>query len=271
MDLGNISICKGEFEECVNGFLDKLEKDPVPTFFLIDPFGFSSIKYETLNRIMKIPKTEILLNFMYNAISRFITYEGIEQTLTDLFGCETWKQCRDHSGKLKEQEVVNLFRKNLKKFSNYVYQYSLSFQDKNRTYYYLFHMTNNLKGCSIMKSAFAKINFGEVKFLGPNQPNPNQLCLINKSDNKIESAKNYLIKNYAGKTITFEDLVQENIDKTEFLESHIKSAVKNLENSHLQIQRVGKTEKGKIRTNKGVKEQDIITFNKELNLQTKLF
>jgi|GEM_PF-520810 len=257
----NVFIEQGDFDNKINIFLDELEKKPTPTFFLIDPYGIN-VKHDTLKRIMGIPQTEILFNFMYNYLNRFLSKNSSETGITELYGCNDWIKIKNLSGPMKENALVNLFRSRLKEFSKYVYQYRLSFQNQDKTYYYLFHLTNNVKGCSIMKDSFASVNFGNVEFLGPNQPNSAQLCLIDQSEQKLELIKIDIFKNYKSKTILFEHLLHENIDNTPYLERHINKALSGMEGEFLDIKRIGKTESGKIRT-KGIKPQDIIEFYSE--------
>lgn len=254
----NIFIEQGDFDIKINAFLDKLEKHPIPTFFLIDPYGIKDVKYSTLKRIMKIPKTEILLNFMYNYLNRFLTQENSAQGISELYGCDDWKNIRDLKEQQKEEALVELFRNQLKEFSKFVYQYRLSFQDQNKTYYYLFHLTNHYKGCSIMKDSFASVNFGNVEFLGPNQPNPAQLCLIDQTELKQDVIKNDLFNKYKGKKVIFEDILQEYIDNSPFLERQIKKAIEAMEEEFLKIERIGTNSKG-VRK-KGLKPNDKITF-----------
>lgn len=264
----NVFIEQGDFEEKINTFLDKLEKNPTPTFFMIDPYGIN-VSYKTLKRIMNIPKTEILFNFMFNYLNRFLTQENSAAGISELYGNDDWMQYKSLCGSLKEDALVELFRKRLKEFSSYVYQYRLSFADQDRTYYYLFHLTNEVKGCSIMKDAFASVNFGNIEFLGPNQPNPAQLCLIDQAECKIDNIKFYIFKNYKEQEITYENLLIQNIDNSPYLETQIRQAISSMENEYLEVKRIGLTEGGKIRT-RGLKEKDLIKFYSEAAKVTKV-
>lgn len=85
-------IIEGDFDETINRILDEAQNNLKPTFFFIDPFGFK-INIRTLKRIMSIPRSEILLNFMFTQINRFLI-DGLEKTLNELFGCEDWKMLR---------------------------------------------------------------------------------------------------------------------------------------------------------------------------------
>ena len=128
----------------------------------------------------------------------------------------------------KEKALKELYREQLKTCSDYVYQYRMCFPNDKRTYYYLFHATNNREGCSIMKDSFAKINYGNVEFLGPNQPNPNQLAIWDLTTEKIDTLKQQIWNELKGQTILYKDIVDRYIDTTAYLERHIKNAVLQL-------------------------------------------
>ncbi|MDA8214888.1 MAG: three-Cys-motif partner protein TcmP [Nitrospiraceae bacterium] len=247
-------IIEGSFDDEINKLLDKTKGNLKPTFFFIDPFGFK-IKFQTLQRIMAIPKSEILLNFMFTQINRFLIDE-LEETLNDLFGCGDWKALRALSGIEREQGIVNLYRTRLKEFSKFAFPYRLSFADKDRTYYYLFHLTNNLKGCSIMKSAFAKFNYGNVEFSGPKH---GCLTFFDDTDMKTNEIKQYLVEKYKGQTKRYEDILTEIIDSEPFLEAGIKNALKEMEGNEAKIARKPElTDKGRKR--KSIDLNDVITF-----------
>lgn len=220
----NIIYSVGDFERNIDEFLTRLEKNPKPTFFMIDPFGINA-SYKTISRIMKIPKTEVFFNFMYNFTRRFSNNEKSENNITSLFGTQKWKIYKEECDDTKEIHLKDLYREQLKKCAKYVYQYRMCFSNEKRTYYYLFHASNNRDGCSIMKDSFAKINNGNVEFLGPDQPNPDQLALIDLTKDKIENLRNEIWQEFKGKTVLFKDVVDKYLDSTVYLERHIKQAI----------------------------------------------
>lgn len=237
LDLSKIDFTQEKYNDNINKFLDYLEKNPAPTFFMIDPYGID-FDFNTLKRIMSIPRTEIFLNFMYNYLNRFITNLPSETGINQLYGNTDWQKFRTYKENLKEQGLVELYRNKLKMFSKYTYQYRMSFPNQNKTYYYLFHITQNLKGCSIMKDAFASCNMGNVEFLGPNQPNPNQMVLLNTSDNKVENLKLKIWELYKGQTKKYSEILDEFIDSSPYLERHIKQSVQKLEGTHANFYHV---------------------------------
>jgi len=212
-----------DFDKTVNEVLDDV-KNLAPTFFFIDPFGFK-IKMATLRKIMERPNTEILLTFMYNAIARFLEAEKIEVAFNELFDCEDWKKIRAEKGSNRENAIIRLYRTKLKEFSHFVYQYRMSFPDKERTYYYLFHLTNHPLGCSIMKSCFAKYNFGKVEYLGRLNA---QKTLSEYAGTKAEDIKKDILS-ILDSPRKYSNILETLIDETPYLESELIKTLKKLE------------------------------------------
>lgn len=251
LDVEPLFISK-DFDKTVNEALDSVE-NLAPAFFFIDPFGFK-IKMATLRRIMERPKTEILLTFMYNAITRFLGAEKIETAFNELFDCEDWKKICDEEGSNRENAIIRLYRTKLKEFSQFVYQYRISFPDKGRTYYYLFHLTNYSLGCSIMKSCFAKYNLGKVEYLGRLNA---QKTLSEYADTKPEDIKRDILSILDGPR-KYCNILEKLIDETPYLESELIKALKKLEEEQkiCVVREPAITATGRLR--KSIKLQDTV-------------
>lgn len=237
---GKIFYQVGNFDGAINGFLDEFDKSKgelAPTFFLIDPFGFSGIKMTTLERIMRRPKTEILLNFMYNALQRWMNHpdEKIIKIYDDYFGGDQWRCCKDKRLEQKETELVRLFREKSKQFSKWVYPFKLKFPNQDKTYYYLIHLTNNWRGCSLMKDSFAKFNNGKVEYRG--SVIQSSLFEPMEEENKREKFAQNILNHYKGQKIKCEDILACFIDETDLLENEIKKILQQLEkNEKIEIE-----------------------------------
>lgn len=262
-----------DFDKTINEVLSENTKLS-PAMFFIDPWGFK-IKYETLKRIMGIEKSEIILNFMFEAINRFLGLRENEKIMNELFGSDEWKKVISLSGRNRENEIISLYKNQLEKIAKFVYPYKIEHPRRRRTFYYLFHLTNYWKGCSIMKSSFAKYNQGRVAYLGKRSA---QRMLNESKDFKLSNAKNYLIEKYKGLNKTYLEIIEENISKTDFLESEIRYAIKNgEEKSEVYIERYPKLTEKEKKLRKSIEENDIVYFNcfpaierKSLLYQTKV-
>lgn len=250
------TFINNDFDKTINAILDNTQ-NLAPTFVFIDPFGFT-IKIKTLKRIMQISKSEILLNFMFTRINQFLNAPNVSKCCNELFGGEEWIKCKKLKSSAREKCIIESYRNKLKKISKYVYYYRLEFPDMQKTFYYLFHLANHHLGCSIMKSSFAKFNYGRVEYRGNRN---DQMGLFEMKDIKIEQVMKYLKNIYKGKQRTYEQIISEQIDETEFLESHFRKSIKEMENKELFISRIPpKTPTGKDRIS--IENQDIIVFKK---------
>ena len=169
------SKCKYEvinstFDETLTDVLDKLEAQRVnlaPAFVMVDPFGVSETPMRTIERILRNPKSEVYVSFMYDSINRFREHPNFEKHLDELFGCSEWHQGMNLT-EPKERKVFffDLYRRQLKNSgARYVVHFEL--YNGERLVYAIFFGTNDLKGCDKMKQAIWKAApFGDFKFRG---------------------------------------------------------------------------------------------------------
>lgn len=252
IDPERVDYINGDFDKNINKLLDKVEK-LAPTFFVVDPFGYSQIKINTLKRIMMgHRRSEILLNFMYNGIQRGISCPGLDKHFDSLFGCSQWRNYIDEATKEKEKHLVDLFRNNCKQFSKFVYPFRLSFPNRNMSYYYLFHLSNHRKACILMKDSFAKINQGDLEYKGVSS---NQLSLNLFEDENNRNWKEHLLICFKNTSISYGNLLDKVIDEVPLTERSIKKMLQVMEEEKkIEI------DSGQRRRKKGIEEEDIIFF-----------
>jgi len=259
----------GDFDKKINEGLDFLEKNQsklAPTFFLLDPFGIKGIKLNTLERIMNIKGTEILLNFMYNSLQRWITHPNtkIQKIYDEYFGGDEWRKCKGKYLFEKEEMLTCTFRKKCKDFSRYVYRYRFNFPYKKQTYYYLFHLTNYWKGCSLMKDSFAKFNDGKDQYMGETH----QSSLFESLDKKEkkECFKDKLISFYGDKPVKIVDIYKDFIDETDLLQKEIYKILQLLEkNKKIQVNPCNNRKR-----RGGFNNKDVISFKRPLEINDKV-
>lgn len=243
-----------DFDHSVNAILDDIEKSDkilAPSFFFVDPFGFS-LKYSTIERIMRVEKSEVFLNFMYDSVQRHITNSKVENCLDELFGCKQWRDIGECSLHKKERAIIGLYRDQLKKASDYVMPFKVCYPDRNRTIYYLVHLTNNLKGASIMKSCVAETNNGVLSYLGKQK---DQSTFFETSSYKEEDLRRLLIDMLSLKDMTFNKILSQLIDSTQYLEKDIRAVLNLLRKEGL----VKKTAVSSVQE-RALKEDDILSL-----------
>ena len=239
-----------EFAAVIDNIFKVLEQKKsalVPSFFFIDPFGFSGVPFEVVQKILSNPKTEVFFTLMTRDINRFLEVGHAEKHLDELFGAKGWKEIQNSAK--PEIELVNFYREQLHNLAKA--KYSLAFRvcmpEITQTVYYLIHATNNFKGHNIMKSImFHQSADGNFAYLGPNDlAEKTQVKLFNI--NKIGELKQYLMKRFAGQTLNFSKLHETTCEpwNTEppFIDKHYQEAIEELEGEK-KIVAKGKGSKG---------------------------
>jgi len=225
-------LINADFEAYINTELAELKaegKTLCPTFFLVDPYGYK-IKIETIKRLMEVNNSEVYFNFMFNAINRGIGSGKVDNTLDELFGCSEWRDCQQYHGRDREACIIDLIRNQFKNFSRYVLPYRICFPQIDRTYFYMIHLTNHIRGCEIMKACFAELNHGKIEYLGKNQ---NQSFIFDLIENPVQEISSYICNNFTKSRLSFDELLDRMIDTTPYLGKDISSAVLNLFNTKL--------------------------------------
>jgi three-Cys-motif partner protein len=179
-----LRIITGTFLEEMGKLLTLMERQnnvgkPTPTFVFIDPFGYSHAPLSMIGRIMNLPMCEVLINFMYDEINRFLTVsDPIRQQYYDrLFGTDQWRQIAQQSADPDERRRLqhNLYRHQLLTAGNARYERSFRMlNEHNATDYYLFFGTNSMRGLEEMKRAMWGVDrtggFEFSDFSNPYQP-----------------------------------------------------------------------------------------------------
>jgi len=262
---GKIEVIKenDEFANVADEISQYLENEKsilAPSFFFLDPFGFSGIPFRIITKVLSNPKTEVFFTFMVRDIARFIKLPELEDTFNNLFGTNSWKSILTSPQK-PEMALINLYREQLHKAANvkYSWAFRVCSSEKVETLYYLIHATNNLKGHSIMKDIMFKQSAqGNFAYLGPQDITARyQMKLFDI--NSIEDLEKYLMERFKGETIAY-GKIQEEVCIPWYLEPpytdrHYRQALKELEREKMvRINRVTS------KTPRGLSKHDEITF-----------
>jgi spore photoproduct lyase len=263
---------KDEFAEVIEEIFDYLEKERsilAPSFFFVDPFGFSGIPFRIIEKIVSNPKTEVFFTFMVRDISRFIEIPQLRDSFVELFDTEEWESMIELPN--REKALIELYRKQLHEKIGVKYSicFRVSESERLRTLYYLIHVTNNFKGHTIMKTImFNQSAHGSFAYLGPADVSErSQTKLFDIHD--TGQLKRYLLERFSDKTLTY-DTIQEKVchpwySEPPYIDKHFRQALKELEKEHkVRIDRVTSM------TERGLRGNDRISFPANNSLQTSL-
>lgn len=217
------------FEEGFPRLLALLGGKLPPTFAFIDPFGWA-VPFEIVKTIMGAPNCEVLINFMYEEINRFVGHpDEVQQANFDrFFGTPEWRQCNSiQEPRARARFLHDLYMRQIATAAGVKYVRSFQMRNnKDGIDYYLFYGTNSLKGLSKMKDAMWKVDeSGEFRF--SDATDPNQLVLFERQP-PIDRFRAMISEHFAGR-VTFAQVNEWVLAETAFREAHVKGALKSLE------------------------------------------
>ena len=136
----------GTFEENIPTILQTVGSAFV--FSFIDPKGWTGFAMDHISPILCHQPGEVMINFMYDFINRFINYPepANEQSLDRFFGTTEWREIRNASD--RETASVELYKEQLRTTGKYPYVTStriLKPRD-DRAYFHLVYATRSPKG-----------------------------------------------------------------------------------------------------------------------------
>lgn len=214
-----VRIYHTDFQTAMKSLLtaiDKVGKNLAPTFAFIDPFGYSGLPLDQIQRILGFRSCEVFINFAYNSINRFLVADdGRQEIFDDLFGTTEWRKIRDvASPDERNRQLVELYSSQLKKSAKYVRSFEMV-DNGGRISYYLFFATNHKDGFSQMKSAMWKVDQrGSFRFA--DTTDVGQRFLISYEETKFRDQADTLFNRFAGRTFSLQQLEDYCIEHTGF-------------------------------------------------------
>ncbi len=254
------------FEGALNKVLFEIEaqnKPLAPSFVFIDPFGLTGFPLDLLKRLAQQPKSEVLINFNYQAIARWFLPNPQKHGLMDeLYGSDIWRQALEIPDPHRKEECLRKTYQEVLQGLGWQGVRPFRMENKqNGTQYYLFFATSHGQGMLAMKRVMWRLspigNFQYSDLTDPQQPR-----LFKKKDYDPDFSKdlaNQLYQNHCGQTISKELLLQGDLAWHPIcIDRHLTQALKILEKK-AKISDV-RLPDGKNRRNRTYPEGCTITF-----------
>lgn len=136
----------GTFEDNISAILQHVRN--AFAFFFIDPKGWTGFAMDHIAPMLRHQPGEVMVNFMYDFINRFINYPdpANEQSLDRFFGTTTWRAIRD--ARDREAASLECYKEQLRAVGAYAYVTSTRILKprSDRAYFHLVYATRNPKG-----------------------------------------------------------------------------------------------------------------------------
>jgi three-Cys-motif partner protein len=224
-----VSFHNAEFSDVATTIADDYGKTLAPSFFFLDPFGFGGIPLEIIKNILSIEKIEVFINFMVRDVNRFLQSNHHKHSIGELYGIhDVAREISDcYSYLSRELALLKLYRNRLHQGTGvkYTFPFKVNADERLQTTYYLIHCTNHPLGCKLMKEIMYKSGTkGRFGYLGPAE---GQMDLTYYGGE--EKLGEYLLRKFAGRSISFRNILYETLMETEFVEEHYRKILKELD------------------------------------------
>lgn len=223
-----------KFEEAYEAELrPRLLRYPnAPVFALVDPFGWTGMPMRIIGDMLRRPHTEVLVNFMFEEINRFLAHEAQPGNFDALFGGLDWRQCVSLTRVRRMRCIHDYYRDCLHSIADAKFVRSFEMRnERNLTDYFLFFATNSLKGLAKMKEAMWRVDPGGY-FSFSDATDPAQTTLFGKEPD-LGLLRRLLLARFTGVEPTRAQIEAFVVAETPFLASHYKAVLKSLEREAL--------------------------------------
>lgn len=222
----DISIENESFSNILSSTQDYLERNHgAPIFAFIDPFGFKGIPFNLIKNLLSYQKCEIFINFMIDSTNRFLEHpeKVIRCYIYELLGSSDVSSIIESDNRIAA--LQRAYEERLKSVAKFVLPFEMR-NKKDRTQFFLFFASNHRLGHIKMKEAMWRIDKdGEFSF---SDASYGQQLLFRdfNLEQKIRGLLSDIIKNFTGQTVPCKSVETFVEDKTMFLKSHLKNALK---------------------------------------------
>jgi three-Cys-motif partner protein len=142
----------GKFEEAVSE-VQIFIGDSFPLIF-IDPTGWTGYPFDKIKYLFTRPKCEVLINFMYAFVQRFVHSDDVETvaSLNPILGGPGWRDRLD-AGLPRGPAVEKLFRETLKSVGDFAFVVSTKIDKATteRPHFFITYGTKSLEGLKVFR------------------------------------------------------------------------------------------------------------------------
>lgn len=238
-----IAVENGTHETFLKDLTDSVG-NIIPTVFFMDPFGFD-LPFELNKTILsQYSNVELLINFMYEEINRFIAVESVQKKMGKLFGVKDMSsitaKLEKASSEERKQIIKGTYTDNLK---NCGAKYTLDFDirgERGQLKMSMIYVTKNLNGFDTMKETLDKIsNTDRLEYIPTTDIEEAQVRLegFEEKIDKSKELSEYIYELEKSKTIQINNLINIVKEHPVIPSKYTKAALKKL-NLEGKIERV---------------------------------
>ncbi len=221
-----------EFRNVAEQMVTATQGRLAPTLAFIDPFGWSGVPMATIRDLLSARKCEVIFNFMYDSVNRFVADEtpSVAHHFAELFGTEGMEHhlASDLATEDRKTFLRDLYVDQLRSVGGFrfVTPFEVINQNRGRTAYFLVFGTRSPMGFDRMKGAMWRVD--PVSGCQYSGDEGDQLSLFPPQPN-LGPLKTAILDRFAGTTVGVNRLEQFVVEETRYTSTQYKRVLKDLE------------------------------------------
>lgn len=243
-------------------------------FFFIDPKGWTDVSVNKLSKLLRRPRSEFLINFMYDFLNRAIGMSDFRRQVQESLGElteEDFQRLSSMPAKGRGEAVVRMYRDQLKAVmgpdGNYParsYHAEILNKDKERTHYHLVYLTRHHKGIVKFAESSQDADFIQrIVRIQTRQNAKDQMPLFSAEDEagsqdsskaSMDDVKDYWLNQLSGEPVRFDEArLADMLEETGWLIRDFEAAMRELisEKKVENLDAAGKRTKHPVHFDKG--------------------
>jgi three-Cys-motif partner protein len=224
----------GEIDEEAAKFFGDMNL--VPTFSFIDPFGYKGLSLNIIKNVIKDWGCDCVFFFNYNRINAGISNKAVAKHMAALFGDDKAAKLKSElpglSPDLREAKILEELSSEIRNLGGqFVLPFTFRNSSGNRTSHKLIFVSKHFKGYEIMKDIMAKesstTDEGVPSLIY--SPADASMPLLFSLRQPLKNLKLSLLRDYAGRTESFDTIYQAHSVNTPYISSNYRAVLKELE------------------------------------------
>ena len=182
----------------------------------------------TIRDLLSSRRCEVLLNFMYDSVNRFVSVDDptIGRNFAELFGTtrEMLIEATSLSGKERKRFLVELYKSQLRGIGGFEFVRSFELMNvgRGRTEYFLMFGTRHPKGLEVMKDAMWALDpVSGVSFRGFAGDQP----MLFEPEPNFDPLRRAILSRFQGQTVHVDEVERFVIVDTDYKSTHYKKQV----------------------------------------------
>jgi three-Cys-motif partner protein len=212
----------------------RMEKLSIPTFIFADPCGYKGLSLRLIAATLKGFGNDCLFFFNYNRVNMKLGYPVMDESIDEFFEPDRAAALRAEVGALKaaarEKRVLGAIQEALQLAGAMPLTFAFRTREGGGTSHHLVFASKSRKGVTIMKRLMNQASSEIIDGVGSFDFDPRDEGASGLLFSGLDEVRQRLLSAFvAGRTATFDEIIEEETALTHFTETNYRDALLELE------------------------------------------